>query len=191
LTRREIERSLQDLLGIDIPLADQLPEEASTTEFSTVADGQSISHFQLERHLAVVDVALDEAFRRALSPKEDRYEREFDARGVARRSDRQRTREPEMRQGQAVVWSSGLIFYGRIPATTAPESGWYRFHVRVAGLKPPTTGGVWTTVRSGLCVSSARPGSARLRQRSRRRTWSLKLGSPKGTCWRSALATRH
>ncbi len=154
LTRRELERSLQDLLGIDIPLADQLPEEANSTEFSTVADQQSMSHFQLERHLAVVDLALDEAFRRALSP-EDQYQRDFDAEGVARRNSRQRTREPEMRDGQAVVWSSGLIFYGRLPATIAPDNGWYRFCVRAAGLKPPETGGVWATARTGLCVSSA------------------------------------
>ncbi|HUG91769.1 MAG TPA: DUF1592 domain-containing protein [Planctomycetaceae bacterium] len=154
LTRREVERSLQDLLGIDIPLADQLPEDARSAGFTTVADGQSMSHFQLERHLAVVDAALDEALRRALSP-EDRYEHDFKAREVARRSERRRTREPEMIDGQAVVWSSGLIFYGRIPATTAPEDGWYRFRVRVSALKPPPGGGVWSTVRSGLCVSSA------------------------------------
>ena len=153
LTRRELERSLQDLLGIDIPLADQLPEEAQSSEFSTVADGQAMSHFQLARHLAVVDVALDEAFRRALSPA-DRYEQDFDAYGVARRGDR-RTREPEIIDDRAVTWSSGLIFYGRLPATTAPENGWYRFTVRASGLKPPSTGGVWTTVRSGPCVSSA------------------------------------
>lgn len=154
LTRRELERSLQDLLGIDIPLADQLPEEANSAEFSTVANGQAMSHFQLERHVAVVDVALDEAFRRALSP-EDRYDRELDTSAIARRPDRGRTREPEIIDGRAVTWSSGLIFYGRIPATTAPENGWYRFRVRVAALKPPKTGGVWCTVRSGLCVSSA------------------------------------
>jgi mono/diheme cytochrome c family protein len=154
LTRRELERSLQDLLGIDIPLADQLPEEASSNEFSTVADGQAMSHFQLERHLAVVDAALDEAFRRALSPP-DRYDRDFDALAVARRPDRRRTREPEVLDGRAVTWSSGLIFYGRLPATTAPEDGWYRFRVRASGLKPPNSGGVWCTVRSGLCVSSA------------------------------------
>lgn len=153
LTRREIERSLHDLLGIDIPLADQLPEEAGSTEFTTVADGQSMSHFQMERHLAVVDVALDEAFRRAFSA-EDRYERDFDAHEVARQTNR-RTREPEVIDDRAVVWSSGLIFYGRIPATTAPESGWYRFKVRAGGLKLPKHGGVWATVRSGLCVSSA------------------------------------
>lgn len=155
LTKRELERSLQDLLGIDIPLADQLPDEVRPPgSFTTVATGQSMSHFQLERHLAVVDVALDEAFRRAFSP-ENLYRREFDAAGIARTDPSRRTREPELRNGQAVTWSSGLIFYGRLPATSAPEDGWYRFTVTVSGLKPPSTGGVWCTVRSGLCVSSA------------------------------------
>lgn len=154
LTRRELERTLQDLLGIDIPLTDQLPEEASGTEFSTIASGQAMSHFQLERHLAAVDVALDEAFRRALAG-EDRYDRDFDHVAVARRPERGRTREPEILDGRAVTWSSGLIFYGRLPATIAPENGWYRFQLRIAGLKAPETGGVWFTVRSGLCVSSA------------------------------------
>jgi hypothetical protein len=154
LTRRELERSLQDLLGIDIPLADQLPEEPPATEFSTVADGQAMSHFQLAQHLTVVDVALDEALRRA-SSSEDRYEEDFNAHGVARRNHKARTREPEIIDDRAVVWSSGLIFYGRIPATTAPENGWYRFRVTAGGLKTPKEGGVWTTIRSGLGVSSA------------------------------------
>lgn len=154
LTRREVERSLHDLLGIDIPLADQLPEEPRSALFSTIATGQSMSHFQLQRHLEVVDVALEEAFRRAVG-SEDVYERDFNHEQVARRDPRRRTREPEVLDGQAVVWSSGLIFYGRLPATTAPESGWYRFRVRAAGLKAPESGGVWCTVRTGLCVSSA------------------------------------
>jgi hypothetical protein len=155
LTRRELERTLHALLGIDIPLADQLPEESRTAGFTTVANGQSMSHFQLARHLEVVDVALDEAFRRALGAG-DRYERDFDHVEVARRPERKRTREPEILDERAVVWSSGLIFYGRIPATIAPQSGWYRFNVRASGLKAPAGGGgVWATVRSGLCVSSA------------------------------------
>lgn len=48
LTRREIERSIQDLLGIDVPLANQLPEESRGTGFSTMAEAQPMSHFQLE-----------------------------------------------------------------------------------------------------------------------------------------------
>jgi hypothetical protein len=154
LTRREIERSLHDLLGIDIPLVDQLPEETRTAGFSTVADGQAMSHFQMERQLAVVDLALDEAYRRALAPHEP-YHKVFGPEKIVRTDPKRRTREPEMLDGRAVVWSSGLIFYGRLPVTTAPESGWYRFRVRVAGLKLPDSGGVWSTVRTGLCVSSA------------------------------------
>jgi hypothetical protein len=154
LTRREIERSLHDLLGIDIPLADQLPEEARTAGFSTVADGQAMSHFQMERHLAVVDLALDEAFRRALAPHEP-FKKVFGPEAIVRNDPKRRTREPELLDGRAVTWSSGLIFYGRLPVTTAKEDGWYRFKLRAAGLNLPETGGVWCTVRTGLGVSSA------------------------------------
>lgn len=154
LTRRELERSLHDLLGIDIPLADQLPEEAKSSGFSTVATGQSMSHFQLAAWLNVVDLALDEAWRRAFH-EDDEYRIELEPREIARKNPKRRTREPEMREGLAVIWSSRLIFYGRIPATSAPEDGWYRFRVRASGLKLPETGGVWSTVRTGLCVSSA------------------------------------
>ena len=154
LTRLQVERSLHDLLGIDIPLADRLPENPKTDSFSTVADGQAISHFQLQAHLEAVDVALDEAFRRAVSLP-DTYECDFNAEGIARKDTETPNRDPEMREGKAVTWSSGLIFYGRISATKSPEDGWYRFRVTVSGLKPPQTGGVWSTVRTGLCVSSA------------------------------------
>ena len=83
LTRKQIERSLQDLLAIDIPLKNFLPEEAKTEGFTTVADGQGMSYFQIAAHLDTVDAALDEAFRRALSPA-DEYHRDFDAEGVCR-----------------------------------------------------------------------------------------------------------
>ncbi|HWA99732.1 MAG TPA: DUF1592 domain-containing protein [Pirellulales bacterium] len=154
LTRREVERSLHDLLRIDIPLSDQLPDDMRTDGFTTVADGQSISHFQIERHLAAVDKALDESFRRAFSPA-DKYERTFDAAKIVRTSPSRRCREPEMLDGRAVVWSSGLIFYGRLPVTQAPADGWYRFKVQASGLKLPETGGVWMTVRTGPAISSA------------------------------------
>jgi hypothetical protein len=119
-----------------------------------VAERQTMSHHQLERHLSVVDAALDEAFRRALSPPIS-LDKDFDAKGVARTDPTIRTREPEMLDGRAVVWANGTIYYGRIPATTAPADGWYRFRLRVAALNPPETGGVWSTVHTGLCVSSA------------------------------------
>ena len=154
LTRRETERSLHALLGIDIPLAQELPEEARPGGFTTVAERQSISHHQLQRHLAVVDLALDEAFRRALAPA-DALRKDLDTAGIVRTNPSARCREPELLDGRAVIWSGGPIYYGRLPCTTAPADGWYRFRVTASGLKLPATGGVWCTVHTGLCVSSA------------------------------------
>ncbi len=154
LTNVQLERTLQDLLGIDIPLADRMPEEQRTHGYTTIAAGQSISHFQLQDHLTVVDAALDEAFRRALS-EPDEWSKHYSAEEVARRNPRRRCREPEMLEGKAVVWSSRLIFYGRLPVTTAREDGWYRLKIKASALNLPKDHGVWCTVRTGMCVSGA------------------------------------
>lgn len=154
LTNLQLERTLHDLLGIDIPLASLMAEEPRTNGFTTVADGQPMSHFQIQKHLEVVDVALDEAFRRAPMPNPD-WKKTFSAEELARRNPKRRTREPEMINGKAVTWASTLVFYGRLPATTAKEDGWYRFKVKASALKTPESGGVWCTVRTGPCVSSA------------------------------------
>lgn len=154
LTNLQLERTLHDLLGIDIPLASEMPDETRIAGFTTVADGQAMSHHQLEQHLAIVDLALDEAFRRALTPDDEKF-LEMSATEVARQNLKRRNREPEMIGDRAVVWASRLIFYGRLPATRAPEDGWYRFTIRASSLKSPPEHGVWCTVRAGLCVSSA------------------------------------
>lgn len=154
LTNLQLERTLHDLLGIDIPLADQMPEEPRTNGFTTVADGQPMSHFQIQKHLEVVDIALDEAFRRAVLPNED-WKKTFSGKELSRRNPARRTREPELINGKAVTWSAGLVFYGRLPATTARQDGWYRFKVKASALKAPEDRGVWCTVRTGKCVSSA------------------------------------
>lgn len=154
LTRLQVERSLQDILGIDIPLAEKLPDEGRPRGFTTVAEYQTMSHHHLARHLAVVDDALDEAFHRALKPTEACY-RDLEPRAIARSNPKRRCREPEMRKGQAVVWSSTMAYYGRIPATTAPTDGWYQFRVSCSGINVPQTGGIWTAIHSGPCISTA------------------------------------
>ncbi|MFT5300548.1 MAG: hypothetical protein ACI87E_003250 [Mariniblastus sp.] len=156
LTNVQLERTLHDLLGIDTPLASLMTDEPKVNGFTTVANGQPMSHFQLEQHVAVVDAALDEAFKRGFD-QEDRgnWTKMLEARKVARNNPRRRTREPEMLNGFAVTWSAKLVFYGRIPATEAKESGWYRIKVRSKALNPDPEGVVWCTVRTGECVSSA------------------------------------
>ncbi len=160
LTNEQLQRTLHDLFAIDIPLATLMPEESRTDGFSNIADGQSLSHFQLETHLSVVDAALDEAFRRAAesdsSAKLDSSKvREYSARRLARENPGRRCRDPEMIDGSAVVWSSNLIFYGRITSTTVRESGWYRITMTASAVNKPADHGVWCTVRSGQCTSGA------------------------------------
>ncbi len=152
LTNLQLERTLHALLGIDVPLAARMPESPRTGEYTTLAEKQSLSHYQLAEHLKVVDLALDEAFRRALTPS-DEWSKELSAQSISRI--RTRTREPEYIDGEAVVWSGRLSFYGRIPAITAEEDGWYRVTFPAHSLKHSGDDGVWCTVRSGKCVSSA------------------------------------
>jgi len=114
-----------------------------------------MSHFQLEQHVNIVDMALDNAFKRAFTRRDSR-EKTIAAAKLARPEKRKRCREPELINGHAVTWSSNMPFYGRIPVTASPEEGWYRFKIRTKGLKPPKgEEGVWCTIRSGVCNSGA------------------------------------
>ncbi len=154
LTNEQLERTLHDLLAIDVPLASLMSEEPRHEGFTNIADHQSISHFHLESHLSVVDEALDAAFHRATDDG-DNWRREYTAEDLARSNPERRNRDPEMREDLAVVWSSGLIFYGRISSTTVRESGWYRINFTASAVKKPEDHGVWCSVRRGPCVSSA------------------------------------
>lgn len=154
LTNEQLERTLHDLLAIDVPLASLMPDEQRTDGFMNIAEGQSMSHFQLESHLSVVDAALDAAFDR-VTDEDDNWSRRYTARQLARENPRRRCRDPEMIDGKAVVWSAGLIFYGRITSTTVRKSGWYRITFSASAMKQPKDHGVWCTVRSGRCTSGA------------------------------------
>lgn len=159
LTNLQLQRTLNDLLAIQVPLAKLMPDEPRVDGFTNIADSQTMSHFHLDTHLQVVDAALDRAFRRLAHSRSPR-KLEFDARGVARQNPRQRCRDPEMLDGAAVVWSSSLVFYGRISSTQVPRDGWYRVTFRASAKNLPENDrkngqGVWCTIRSGVCKSTA------------------------------------
>lgn len=154
LTNLQLERTLHDLLGVDIPVKDLLPEELRLDEFNSIANTQAMSRFHIQGHLDAIDLALNEAFRRATS-RPDEFEKLFSAKELSRRQGRVRNREPELIDGHAVTWSARIQFYGRIPRTTVREAGWYRFEVKAKGLKIPEDSGIWCKVRSGKCISSA------------------------------------
>lgn len=154
LTRTEYENSLHDLLGIDLLLARLLPEDPESHGFETVASGQQLSYHQLARYLDTADLALDEAFDRALKG-EPEYRKSFTpAELVKNRGGNYRG--PEVRDGKSLSWPIGLQFTGRMRPTAVPASGWYRITLRdVAAINPGKDGAVWGTLRSGECDSDA------------------------------------
>ncbi|KAA5543106.1 DUF1592 domain-containing protein [Roseiconus nitratireducens] len=64
LNRREYQNTVHDLLGIDVPLMDLLPEDADVQGFDNVADGLSISSVLMEQYLEAADVAFQACIRR-------------------------------------------------------------------------------------------------------------------------------
>ena len=64
MNRNEYENTVHDLLGIDTPLAELLPEDTSVQGFDNVATGLGISSVLLERYLEAADAAFEGAIRR-------------------------------------------------------------------------------------------------------------------------------
>ncbi len=61
LNRVEYEQTMQDLLGIKIPLAAMLPADTAAHGFDTVAEDLRLSMLQMEKYLEAADAALDAA----------------------------------------------------------------------------------------------------------------------------------
>lgn len=64
LNRLEYENTVHDLLGVDVPLADLLPEDGLVQGFDKGADGLSFSSVLMEQYLEAANVAFDAAIRR-------------------------------------------------------------------------------------------------------------------------------
>ena len=153
LTRTEYEHTLHDLLGIDIPLKELLPEDRASHGFETVSAGQQLSDHQLARYLDVADLALDAAFTRALEGDET-FSRFYSPEQLTKNRGGN-YRGPDLRNGESISWPIGLQFFGRTP-TFVPESGWYRVTLKnVRAINPGPNGAVWGTLRSGECESNA------------------------------------
>ncbi len=67
-TRIEYENTIREILGVEIPLNELLPEDPITSGFENIAEGQQVSYHLLQKYLEVVDLMLDESFGRAVNP---------------------------------------------------------------------------------------------------------------------------
>ena len=154
LTRTEYEHTVQSLLGIDLPLRNQLPEDTTVQGFETVADGQQLSHHLLARYLDAADRALAEAFDRALNG-DVKYAAEFSPKRLSQGIGKRNYRGPEARDGESISWPITVAFYGRMRSIRVPKDGWYRVTLRdVRAINPVNGGTVWGTLQSGAGASS-------------------------------------
>jgi hypothetical protein len=64
MNRSEYENTVHDLLGIDIPLAELLPEDSRIQGFDNVAEGLSLSSVLIEKYLEAANAAFDGTIRR-------------------------------------------------------------------------------------------------------------------------------
>jgi hypothetical protein len=153
LTRREYEYTVHDLLGVDLPVQEFLPEDPTTHGFETVADGQQVSHFLLGSYLDVADKLLREAFQRTLKG-DARYRESYSPKELTRRGGGN-YRGPESRDGRVISWPSNVQFYGRMYATRVPADGWYQVTLKDVQAINPKNGVTWGSLKSGVLASNA------------------------------------
>ncbi|MEM8953494.1 MAG: DUF1592 domain-containing protein [Verrucomicrobiota bacterium] len=153
LTRVQYENTLHDLLGIDIPLINELPADETGKEFQTVADAQQLSLFHLNQYLSAADLALENAFVRAING-DTQFQKHYGPKQLAANPRGGNYRGPEARDGKIISWPHGLQFSGRMTGTNVPESGWYQITIKnVRAINPGPDQAVWGSLRSGACSS--------------------------------------
>ncbi|MEO9590883.1 DUF1585 domain-containing protein [Rhodopirellula bahusiensis] len=160
LTRTQYERNVCDLLAIDVPLREFLPEESLADGFDTVSSSQQVSDHSLAAYLDAADFTLQTAFDQLLGSdasvdaSPDTIHLDWNK---LRRNEKRTNREPEGRPDHKdiVSWSSSQNFYGRMPATSVPETGRYKVRVKARSVNTPKMGRVWFSVNSGVCSGKA------------------------------------
>ncbi|MDV6030782.1 MAG: DUF1592 domain-containing protein [Phycisphaera sp. RhM] len=153
LNRIEYENTMQDLLGIDIPLQEFLPEDTYHQGFATVAQAQQISLHLMEKYLDAADASLDEAFRRALDGDAKPFRHTYTSAELGRQVGQ---RDPWHVGDKTIAWSATQIYHGRVPETEVRRTGWYRITLHDAHAVNIQPGeGVWCTVRTGVGFAHA------------------------------------
>jgi hypothetical protein len=123
LTRLQYENTMHELLAIDLPLQERLPEDKRAFGFDNVGEALNLSPAQLEVYLEAADSALDAAIVK--KPKPEIFKRRFDRLETARHD------EGSMDLEDSVVLF-GRGHFGPPLYRHIKETGWYRFRLSVA-----------------------------------------------------------
>jgi len=157
LSQVEYENTIHDLIGVNIPVLEFLPEDTTKHGFSNIAASQQISHYLLQKYLAVVDLMLEAGFKQALEPRATYYE-EFEPNqlGVGReRIANERMAVYDADHHQLLSFPTTNGYHGRMPDTTVQETGWYRVTVTAKAHHAPPGRSVWTRLKTGILRAKA------------------------------------
>jgi hypothetical protein len=125
LTRVQYENTIHDLLAIDLPLKERLPEDKRAFGFDNVGEALNLSPSQLEVYLEAADAALDAAIVKKARPE-----------NLTRRFLRREVASGDI--GEILDLEDAVVLFSK--ATFGPpmykhvkEPGWYRFRLSACG----------------------------------------------------------
>jgi hypothetical protein len=126
LNRTEYENTIRDLLAIETPLKEMLPEDNSAHGFDNIGAALDVSSVLMERYLDAADAALDAAMPRGLhvEPSTMRYSYHEDENLIKQLGDKTVLK----RDDGVVMFSSGYMPTG-VRKFRAPADGLYKVRV--------------------------------------------------------------
>jgi hypothetical protein len=141
LNRNEYVQTLHDLLGIDTPLHDLLPEDGTAGGFDNVSSALSLSAVHLERYLQAADLALKEATLTTPKPAVQRIRTDYNETwhdwGSPGFQHNQWTHSPEGLL--AIRWNGHNGPHGELGTWSPPTpDAHYRFRIRAKAMVDKT-----------------------------------------------------
>lgn len=157
LNRVEYENTIRDLLGIKVPLKEQLPQDGSADGFDNAAAAHHTSSFLMEKYLDAADAALNSAISNRPKPPSQVSKRYSIKDGHPVRSSTEDVYR-FLDDGEVVCFCSSEWHNVGVSPFYPQEAGTYRFRISASAIqsggKPVTfrvtTSGTRLTGKSGL-----------------------------------------
>jgi len=130
LNRVEYQRTMHDLLGIEVNLMELLPEDGSAHGFDKVSSALTLSPVQVEKYLEAADVALDAAI--GIGPKPQFVQQRFAATNLLAGWDGKSHRP--LPDGGIALFNSGYS-PTELRKFRAPAPGRYRIRISANGFQ--------------------------------------------------------
>lgn len=129
LNRHEYERTLNELLGVSVQVADMLPEDGKAHGFDNIGDALDLSPVQMQRYMDAAGMALDAAANFGPKPESKVHELRFDT----GRNEKNIGEHWHRRVDGAVVFYLDGGYPGiKVQEFRVPMSGRYRVRVHAA-----------------------------------------------------------